>query len=120
MFVSNFSLEGYQIFWSTKIGISRRERQLLVKSLIEMTRVIGKSMDFTKEEELNDRLAEIRLHVISKSNKKVYLVIENCTNARHLFLETNKVIVGEIAHPGEPFMRMLDDKDVAVETLCVK
>lgn len=78
-----------------------------------MTEVIGKSMDFTKQEELNNRVAEMRLHV----NKKVYLVIETCTNAWHLFLETNKAIVGEIVHEGGPFMRTLKDKDVEVETL---
>ena len=82
-----------------------------------MTEVIGKSLDFTKQEELNNRIAEIRVHVISHSNQKVYLVIETCTNAWHLFLETNKTIIGEIVHEGGPFMRMLNDKDVEVETL---
>ena len=81
-----------------------------------MTEAIGKSMDFTKQEELSDRLAEIRLHVISHSNKKVYLVIETCTNAWHLFLETNKAIVAEIVQQGGPFLRMLNDKDVEAET----
>ena len=80
-----------------------------------MTEVIGKSMDFTKQEELNNRVAEIRLHVISNSNQKVYLVIETCTNAWHLFLETNKAIVGEIVHEGGPFMRMLKDEEVEVD-----
>jgi len=115
--LSKFSLEGYQLLWCTKIGISNRDRQLIKKSLIEMTEVIGKSMDFTKQEELNNRVAEIRLHVTSHSNQKVYLVIETCTNAWHLFLETNKVIVGEIVHEGGPFMRTLNDKDVEAETL---
>ena len=82
-----------------------------------MTDIIGKSMDFTKKEELNNRVAEIRLHVISRSDQKVYLVIETCTNAWHLFLETNKTIVGEIVHEGGPFLRILKDKEVEVETL---
>ena len=74
-------------------------------------------MDFTKQEELNNRVAEIRLHVISHSNQKVYLVIETCTNAWHLFLETNKNIIGGIVLEGGPFLRMLKDKEVEVETL---
>ena len=82
-----------------------------------MTDIIGKSMDFTKKEELNNRVAEIRLHVISRSDQKVYFVIETCTNAWHLFLETNKTIVGEIVHEGGPFLRILKDKEVEVETL---
>jgi len=115
--LSDFSLEGYQLLWCTKTGISNRDRQHIKKSLIEMTDVIGKSMDFTKKEELNNRVAEIRLHVISHSDQKVYLVIETCTNAWHLFLETNKTIVGEIVHEGGPFLRMLKVKEVEVETL---
>ena len=115
--LSGFFVERDQILWCKKAKVSKRDKLLIKKSLVEMAETIAKCMEFTKQEQMNNRVAEIRLHLIPHSAQKFYLVIETGTNAWHLFLETNEKIVGEIAREGGPFIRMLKDEDVEAETI---
>lgn len=115
--MSKFSFEGFQILWCKKTKVSRKDRQLIKKSLIEKSETIGRLLEFTKQESLNNREAEIRLRLAPDAHQKFYLAVESGMNAWHLLLETNTAGIGEIVHEGGKFMRLLNDKDVEVETL---
>jgi len=78
-------------------------------------KTIEKTMEIAKEEDLNDRPSEIRLHLASRSRQKFYLTIECCENAWHLFLETCDTIVAEIVKEKGPFIKLLKDENVEVE-----
>ena len=74
-------------------------------------------MEIAKDEDLNDRPSEIRLHVASHSNRKFYLTIECCEKSWHLFLETCDTIVAEIVSEKRPFIKLLKDENVEVERI---
>jgi len=112
-FVPKFSVVGCQIRWFKKATISKKTRQLVKKNLRDMSTVLEKVMNCTKEEALENRAAEIRLAVAPP----VYLVVEYCQDSWHLGLETYSEPVGEIVCKGAPFVTELNDEDIETETI---
>jgi thioredoxin-like negative regulator of GroEL len=108
-----FSIVGCQIRWSRKTTISKKTRQLIKKKLRGMSAILEKVMHCTREEALENRVAEIRLAVAPP----VYLAVEYCRDGWHLGLETYDEAVGEIVRKGSPFVTELDDKDIETETV---
>jgi hypothetical protein len=114
--LSKFSIKDYQIYWNKKVRTSKRKRQRIKKSLEEKAEKIVECMETTKREMLNGRVYEMRLPLFSDSDQDFYLAIEAGTDARHLILETDKDCLGEIVRKGGSFIKMLEDKDIEVDT----
>ena len=112
-FAPKFSIVGCQIRWSKELTISKKTRQLIKKNLRGMSAILEKVMNCTREEALENRMAEIRLAVAPP----VYLSVQYCEDGWHLGLETYSEGVGEIVRKGAPFIRELDDKHVETETV---
>jgi thioredoxin 1 len=108
-----FSIAGCHIRWCKKTTISKTQRQLIKKNLRGMSALLEKVMNCTREEALENRVAEIRLAVAPP----VYLAVEYCQDTWHLGLETQSEAVGEIVCKGMPFMNELDDENVETEII---
>lgn len=111
--VPKFSVVGCQIRWLKKTTISKKTRQLVKKNLIGIPAILEKVMNCTKEEAMENRVAEIRLAVAPP----VYLAVEYCQDGWHLALETYSEPIGEIVRKGASFVTELDDKDIETETI---
>ena len=112
-----YSLKGSKIRWCKKAKLSQTEKQKIKKDLHLMSEKIMKVIDGTKEEDSRREVGEMRFRLSSVSNLEVYLTIEYCNNAWHIFMETYSDCIGEIVSEGGPFLQMLKKEEVEEETL---
>jgi thioredoxin 1 len=109
--------KGFQIRWFKKAKVSNRERQLVKKDLESMSGIIGKVLNCTKEEALENPEPEIRLPLRSQKHRDVYLTIEYCNNGWHLILESPTEIIGEIVSRGFPFIQTLKENEIETDII---
>ena len=111
------TVKGFQICWFKKTKLSQRERQLVKKDLESMSGIIGKVLNCTKEEALENPEPEIRLPLRSQKHRDVYLTIEYCNNGWHLILESPTELVGEIVSRGFPFIQTLKENEIETDII---
>jgi thioredoxin 1 len=113
--VPEVTVKGFQIRWFKKTKVSSRDRRLVKRDLEGMSEIIKKALNCTKEEALENRVAEIRLPLPSHTRRDVYLTIEYCNNGWHLILESPTEIIGEIVRKGSPFIQTLEENEIDTE-----
>ena len=112
-----YSLRGFKIRWCKKTKLTQAQRQNIKNDLHNLSDRIMKVMNGTKEEDSRKEIAEMRFPLPSIPHLKVYLTIEYCNNAWHIFIETYSDCIGEIVSEGRPFIQMLKKEEVEEETL---
>jgi hypothetical protein len=112
-----YSLRGFKIRWCKEAKLSQTEKQKIKKDLHHMSEKIMKVMNGTKEEDSRREVGEMRFRLSSFPHSKVYLTIEYCNNAWHIFMETFSDCIGEIVCEGGSFIQMLKKEEVEEETL---
>jgi thioredoxin 1 len=111
------NVKGLQIRWFKKTKFSNRERQLVKRDLKNMSGIINKVLNCTKEEALENPEPEIRLPLPSHAHRDIYLTIEYCNNGWHLILESPTEIIGEIVSMGFPFIRTLKENEIETDII---
>jgi thioredoxin 1 len=115
--VPEVTVKGFQIRWFKKTKVSSRERQLVKRDLESMSETIKKALNFTKEEALENRVAEIRLPLPSHTHRDIYLTIEYCNDGWHLILESPTETIGEIVSRGFPFIQTLEKNEIETDVI---
>jgi thioredoxin 1 len=111
------TMKGLQIRWFKKTNVSNRDRQLLKRDLENMSGIINKVLNCTKEEALENPVPEIRLPLPSHTRRDAYLTIEYCNNGWHLILESPTEIIGEIVSRGLPFIQTLKENEIETDVI---
>ncbi len=111
------SLEGYRILWCRQNKLSKSDKQVIKKNLLDMSQRVLDVMKCAKEEGLQEESAIARMPLPHHAHFQAYLTIERCNGAWHIFVETLSECIGEVVGKDERFIQMLKEDEFEEEVL---